>query len=84
VTAKSRRAAGLHQFVCNQSFPPMPFIKMDSLHNFQYFHFSAGGNQAMANGTMAFHDARVGCIKPHDKWVQRQRWHSGLDFPGSV
>jgi hypothetical protein len=84
MTAKSRRAAGLHQFVCNESFPPMPFIKMDSLHNFQYFHFSAGGNQAMANGTMAFHDAGVGCIKPHDKWVQRQRWHSGLDFPGSV
>jgi hypothetical protein len=59
----------LHQLVGDQGFPPMPFIQMDSLHNFQYFHLSAGGNQAMANGTMAFHDARIGCIKPHDKRV---------------
>jgi hypothetical protein len=45
----------------------MPFIQMDSLHNFQYSHFPAGGNQATANGTMGLNHAGVGCIKPQNK-----------------
>jgi hypothetical protein len=47
----------------------MPFIQMDSLHDFQYSHFPAGGNQAIANGTMGFNNAGVGSIGPKDKWV---------------
>jgi hypothetical protein len=61
--------AALHQFLADQSFPPMPFIQMDSLHNFQYSYFPAGGNQAITNGTMRFNDAGVGYIKPQDKWL---------------
>jgi hypothetical protein len=47
----------------------MPFIQMDSLHNFQYSHFPAGGNQAIAHGTMRFNHAGVGSIGPQDKRV---------------
>jgi hypothetical protein len=45
----------------------MPFIQMDSLHNFQYFHFPAGSNQAIANGTMRLNEAGIGYIKPQNK-----------------
>jgi hypothetical protein len=62
-------ALPLHQYVGNQGFPPVPFIQVDSLHNFQDSHFPAGGNQAIANGTMRLNHARVGCIKPQDKRV---------------
>lgn len=64
-----KRRLPLHQFVGDQRFPPMPFIQMDSLHNFQYFHFPAGGDQAVANGAMAFHDAGVGCIELQDEGI---------------
>jgi hypothetical protein len=47
----------------------MPFIQMDSLHNFQHSHFPAGGNQAIANGAMRLNDAGVGRIKPQNKRV---------------
>jgi hypothetical protein len=75
--SRKRRRAALHQLLSNQSFPAMPFIQMDSLHNFQYSYFPAGRNQAIANGTMRLNHAGVGCIKPQDKGLYRRRWHSG-------
>jgi hypothetical protein len=54
----------------------MPFIQVDSLHNLQYSHFPAGGNQAIANGTMRLHDAGVGFIKPQNKGIYLKRLHS--------
>lgn len=47
----------------------MPFIQVDSLHNFQYSHFPAGSNQAMANGTMRLNNAGIGGIKPQYKGI---------------
>jgi len=47
----------------------MPFIQMDSLHDFQDSHFTAGSNQAIANGTVGLNHAGVGSIGPQDKRV---------------
>jgi hypothetical protein len=54
----------------------MPFIQVGSLHNFQYSHFPAGRNQAIANGTMRFNHAGVGHIRPQNERVKRQQGHS--------
>jgi hypothetical protein len=51
----------------DQSFPPVPFIQMDALHNVQYPHFPAGRNQAIANRTMTLNHAGVRYIKPQNK-----------------
>lgn len=59
----------------------MPLAQVDSLHNFQNVHFTAGGDQALADGTMALQHAGVGFIKPQDKDVLRQQWHTWTTFP---
>lgn len=74
-------AAGLHRkFVFDQRFR-MPLAQVDSLHSFQYINVPAGGHQPLANRTMALHNAGVGLIRPQDKNVLRQQWHTVTNFP---
>jgi hypothetical protein len=45
----------------------MLLVHVDALHDFQNVQFPAGGNQAIANGTVRFNDTGVGFVRQQNE-----------------